>query len=357
MFAFTPQARVALRATAFAAGLALAAPAVATADPFDLTALVSDLAGAAATLDADLINPWGIAFNPNGTAWVANNRSGKATLYDGNGVKQGLVVTIPANGAGQGTPTGVVFNGTPDFKFATTPGATPVAASFLFVSMDGLVSAWAPGITTAVPVAMQPGSIYTGVALSGNGTVNRLYAADFFGGKIDVYSNAFAPTSVPGGFVDASIPEGYGPFNVTAIQGNLYVASAKIGDRGVDRGAGRGFVRVFDTDGFLVDRGLSRGHLNAPWGIALAPAGFGRFSNRLLVGNFGDGVINAYDAASGGFVGSLRTGAGKPERIDGVWAIAFGNGVRGQHTDALFFAAGVADETHGVYGRIDADED
>jgi uncharacterized protein (TIGR03118 family) len=194
--------------------------------------------------------------------------------------KQGLVVTIPANGAGQGTPTGVVFNGTPDFKFATTPGATPVAASFLFVSMDGLVSAWAPGLTTAVPVATQPGAIYTGVALTGNGAVNRLYAADFFGRKIDVYSNSFAPTSVPGAFVDASIPEGFGPFNVTAIQGNLYVAYARIGDGGVDRGEGRGFIRVFDADGFLVDRGLSHGHLNAPWGIALAPAGFGRFSNR-----------------------------------------------------------------------------
>jgi uncharacterized protein (TIGR03118 family) len=355
VFTFTSRARVALRTTALAASLAFAVPALAGPDPFDLTALVSDLAGAASTLDADLINPWGIAFNPNGTAWVADNRSGKATLYDGNGVKQGLVVTIPANGGAQGTPTGIVFNGTPDFKFAPTPGATPVAASFVFVSLDGLVSAWTPGLTTAVPVATQPGAIYTGVALAGNGTANRLYAADFFGRKIDVYSNTFAPSSVAGGFADASIPAGYGPFNVTAIQGNLYVAYAKIGAGGVDRGAGRGFVRVFDADGFLIDRGLSRGHLDAPWGIALAPAGFGRFSHRLLVGNFGDGTINAYDAATGGFVGSLRTGTGRPEHIERLWAIAFGNGVRAQHTDALFFAAGVDDETHGVYGRIDAD--
>jgi uncharacterized protein (TIGR03118 family) len=355
--AFVPQARVALRATALAAGLALAAPALADADPYAITRLVSDQPGIAAIQDTDLVNPWGIAFNPNGTAWVANNRSGKATLYDGNGVKQGLIVTIPSNGAGPGTPTGVVFNGTTDFKFATTPGATPVAASFLFVSMDGLVSAWAPGLTTAVPVATGPGAVYTGVAITGNGVVNRLYAADFFGGKIDVYSNAFAPTTVPGGFADPTIPPGFGPFNVTAIQGNLYVAYAKIGDGGVESGAGKGFVRVFDADGFPVDRGLSRGHLDAPWGMALAPAGFGRFSNRLLVGNFGDGVINAYDAANGNFVGRVRTSPGKPQGTDGLWAIAFGNGVRAQHTDALFFAAGVDGETHGLYGRIDVDEE
>jgi uncharacterized protein (TIGR03118 family) len=263
VFASNSQARVALRATAFAVGLALAAPAVATPDPFDLSALVSDLAGAAPTLDADLVNPWGIAFNPNGTAWVANNRSGKATLYDGNGVKQGLVVTIPSNGAGQGRRPASYSTARPTSSSRRRPAPRRSRPR----SCSSAWTAWCPH----GPRASRPrsggdaaGLDLHGVALTGNGAVNRLYAADFFGRKIDVYTNAFAPTSVPGGFVDASIPEGFGPFNVTAIQGNLYVAYAKIGENGVDRGAGRGFVRVFDADGFLVDRGLSHGHLNAP---------------------------------------------------------------------------------------------
>jgi uncharacterized protein (TIGR03118 family) len=348
-------ARNVLRASVFAAALALAAPVLAVPNDYDVTTLATDVAGGPLVPDPDVVNPWGVAFNPNGTAWVANNRSGKATLYDGNGVKQSLVVTIPAlAGTGQGTPTGVVFNSTPDFKFATAPGATPVPASFIFVSLDGLVSAWAPGLTTAVPVQNAP-SVYTGVAIAANGTANRLYAANFLGGKIDVYTNTFTATTVPGGFSDPTIPAGFGPFNITAIQGNLYVAYARIGAP-VDPGPGQGFVRVFDADGFPLDKGISRGHLNAPWGMAIAPAGFGRFSHRLLVGNFGDGTINAFDIDNGNFVGHLNEDRRTPVVFDGLWAIVFGNGVRAQQTDALFFAAGIDGETHGVYGRIDANE-
>lgn len=355
MFAFSPHARLAVPATLFAVSLALAAPTLAAPNSYEVTPLDSDVAGNAAVTDPDLVNPWGVAFNPNGVVWVADNHTGKSTLYDGNGIKQGLVVTIPAvQGNGQGSPTGITYNGTQDFKITIAAGATPTAAPFIFVSEDGLVSAWAPGITTAMPVATNTSAVYKGVAIAGDGKVNRLYAADFPGGKIDVYSNAFAPTSVPGGFADSSIPHGYGPFNIANIQGNLYVAYAKVGDGGDEQaGPSLGFVRVFDADGYLLSRLISRGVLNAPWGMTLAPAGFGRFSNSLLVGNFGDGFINAFDVPTGFFVGRLRFNKGKPEGLEGLWGIAFGNGVRDQPTDTLFFAAGPDDENHGLYGRIE----
>jgi uncharacterized protein (TIGR03118 family) len=352
-------ARHAARATIVAAGIALAAPALADSNQYAIRNLVSDVPGAAEQLDPDLVNPWGVAFNPNGFVWVVDNGTGKSTLYDGNGIKQALIVTIPsASGADPGTPTGITFNGTSDFRIAVAPGATPVVAPFIFVSEDGVISAWAPPLTTAQVVATNPAANYKGVAIAGDGVANHLYAADFVGRKIDVYTSTFAPSSVPGGFADPSIPPGYGPFNIMAFQGNLYVAYAKIGDEGDEvAGKGFGFVRVFDANGVLLKRLVSRGPLNAPWGMALAPAGFGRFSNRLLVGNFGDGMINAFDLKTGHFAGRLRFGKGKPEGIEGLWGIAFGPGVRNQPTDTLFFAAGIDDEEHGLYGRIEATED
>jgi len=351
--------RAAARMTFVAAALALAAPANADPNLYTQRNLVADVAGAAEQVDPDLLNPWGIAFNPNGFVWVNDNHAGKSTLYDGNGVKQSLVVTIPsANGSDTGSPTGITFNGTGDFKIAVSPGATPIVAPFIFVSEDGVVSAWAPPLTTAQVAATNPAANYKGVAITGDGVANHLYAADFVGRKIDVYSSTFAPTSVPGAFADPSIPPGYGPFNIMAFQGNLYVAYAKIGDEGDEVvGKGLGYVRVFDANGVLLKRLISRGPLNAPWGMALAPAGFGRLSNRLLVGNFGDGMINAFDEKSGRFVGRLRTGKGKHEGIEGLWGIAFGPGVRAQPTDVLFFAAGVGDEEHGLYGRLEPTED
>ena len=359
MFAFTSHAHSVARATLVAAGIVLSAPASADPALYEIVPLVSDVVGVAPTPDPDLANPWGVAFNPTGVVWVADNHTGRSTLYDGHGTKQALVVTIPAaDAAGTGSPTGITFNGTGDFKIAVAPGATPIVAPFIFVSEDGVVSAWAPSLTTAQVVATNVAANYKGVAIAGDGVANRLYAADFVGNKIDVYTNAFAPTTVDGGFVDASIPPGYGPFNIMAFQGNLYVAYAKVGDEGDEVvGRGLGFVRVFDAEGFLLKRLISRGPLNAPWGMALAPAGFGRFSNRLLVGNFGDGLINAFDVADGHHVGRLRTGKGKPEGIEGLWGIAFGNGVRDQPTDTLFFAAGIEDEEHGLYGRIESTED
>ena len=351
-------ARNAARATIVAAGVALAAPALADPGLYTVRNLVSDVAGEAEQLDPDLRNPWGVAFNPNGFVWVADNHAGVSTLYDGNGIKQSLVVTIPsANGTDTGSPTGITFNGTQDFRIIVPPAVTSVPAAFLFVSEDGVISAWAGGPTAQV-VATNASANYKGVAITGDGTANHLYAADFVGGKIDVYTSTFAPTTVPGGFADPSIPAGFGPFNIMAFQGNLYVAYAKVGDEGDEAvGKGLGYVRVFDANGVLLKRLISRGPLNAPWGMAIAPAGFGRFSNRFLVANFGDGIINAFDVKTGHQVGRLRTGKGKPEGIEGLWGIAFGPGVRSQPTDTLFFAAGINDEENGLYGRIEPVED
>ncbi|HEX6793272.1 MAG TPA: TIGR03118 family protein, partial [Casimicrobiaceae bacterium] len=211
------------------------------------------------------------------------------------------------------------------------------------------------GAVATIKFAAQDGASYKGIALAGDGAHFRLYAADFHNGKIDVLDNAFVPTSVAGGFVDRNIPSGFAPFNIMNLQGNLYVSYAKQqpGSDDEAHGVGLGFVDVFDADGFLLARVATRGKLNAPWGMAIAPAGFGAFSNHLLVGNFGDGTINAYDLKNFTFAGQLRGSNGRALVIDGLWGIAFGNGFQQQPTDTLFFAAGPDDEGHGLYGRID----
>jgi uncharacterized protein (TIGR03118 family) len=351
-------ARQAFPATLFAVSFALAAPSHADSTAYQVTKLVSDVAGTAANTDTQLKNPWGVAFNPNGFVWVADNHAGASTLYDGNGVKQSLVVTIPAaSGTGTGSPTGITFNGTNDFNVVTNAppsNANPTPARFIFASEDGAITAWAPGITVAI-LKVTADASYKGIAIAGNGNANLLFAADFRGGKIDVYTTAFAPTTVPGGFADPRLPKGYKPFNVMNIKGNLYVAYA-FAEEGSDEetaGRGLGIVNVFDADGFLLKRLISHGQLNAPWGMALAPAGFGKFSNMLLVGNFGDGTIHAYDPSDGGHRGRLRDG-NADLKLDGLWGIAFGPGVQHQPTDTMFAAAGIGDEEHGLYARIEA---
>jgi uncharacterized protein (TIGR03118 family) len=322
--------------------------------------LVSDPASGIASPnhDPNLKNGWGIAFNPTAVVWVAANHAGKSTLYDGNGAVQSLVVTIPsANGTDMGSPTGIVFSGSNDF--AVTAAGVSGPSRFIFASEDGMISGWAPNVdgTHAIKGWLNPNAVYKGLALAGNGENNFLYAADFRNRKIDVYDKTFHPVQLAATqFRDNEIPSNYGPFNIQNILGNLYVAYAKKDPNSDDElaGPGTGFVDVFDADGNLLKRLARHGTLNAPWGLALAPTGFGRFSNRVLVGNFGDGTINAYDPHSGHFAGRLRTPDGKLLKIDGLWGIAFGNGVRSQPTDTLFFAAGPNDEVNGLYGRVEA---
>jgi len=309
-------------------------------------------------VDANLVNAWGIAFNPQGFVWVANNHTSTSTLYDGNGVPQSLVVSIPAGNAGDAAPTGIVFNSTSGF--AVTQAGVSGASAFIFVGEAGTVSGWSPAVnrTNAVKVVDRSASstVYKGLAIATQGAATFLYAADFHNGVVDVYDSNFAPVITAGAFTDANLPAGFAPFGIQAIGGLIYVSYAKREAQGDDEeaGAGLGAVDVFDTAGTLVKRLIpAGGKLNAPWGIAMAPANFGKFSNALLVGNFGDGRINAFDAATGASLGTISQSDGTPIAVDGLWGIAFGNGLNSQPTNTLFYAAGPAGETHGVYGRID----
>ena len=327
-----------------------------TASVYAATSLVSDVAQLpAAHTDANLVNAWGLAFNPRGYVWVAANGTAKSTLYDGNGVPQALVVDTPA------APTGIVFNGTQDFKLSRN-GVT-AASPFIFASESGSISAWSPSVSpTSALVAYDGGaggsgggSVYKGLAISAHAGANYLYAADFHNGRVDVFDASFAKVALPGAFSDPGLPAGYAPFGIQAIGERIYVAYAKREASGDDEqaGAGLGVVNVFDSGGNLIRRLVNGGALNAPWGMALAPADFGSASNMLLIGNFGDGKINAYDPATGAAVGALAQADGTPLAIDGLWGIGFGNGLNSQPLNVLFYAAGPNDETHGRYRRID----
>ena len=340
------------------AGLAWSDDNVAPGTSYTIHNLVSDGAVPAPHVDPNLKNGWGVAFNPNGFQWVADNGTGKATLYDGNGVPQSLVVAIPGPGGAQGAPTGIVFSSSNDFM--VTKGSVSGPSRFIFATEDGTISGWAPNVdpTHAILAVDSSASnaVYKGLALAANGNGNFLYAADFHNGKIAVFDNKFHPATLPGNFSDPHLPPGFAPFGIQNLNGNLYVSYAKQNAELHDdvAGPGLGFVNIFNANGQLIRRIASRGSLNAPWGLALAPADFGIFSNSLLVGNFGDGRISAFDLPTGNFLGQMRGPDGKRLVIDGLWGIAFGNGILNQPTNVLFFAAGPNGEKDGLYGRIEA---
>jgi uncharacterized protein (TIGR03118 family) len=309
-------------------------------------------------VDPHLVNAWGIAFNPQGFVWVANNGTSTSTLYDGNGVPQSLVVAIPPGNAGSAAPTGIVFNGSSDFQ--VSQAGVSGASAFLFVGEAGTVSGWSPGVnmTNAIKVVdgAAQGKVYKGVAIASVAGASRLYAADFHNGVVDMFDANFAPVVTAGAFHDPALPAGYAPFGIQAIGNQIFVAFAKQDATAHDAviGAGLGALDVFDTSGSLVRQLVPvGGPLNAPWAIAQAPASFGPFGNALLVGNFGDGTINAFAATTGTSLGMLTAPGGAAIAIDGLWGLAFGNGINAQPTTTLFYAAGPADETNGVYGRID----
>src|ERR1700719_283519 len=335
----------ALRQALFVATLAsgLAAGAAFAANSYAVRNLVSDGGVPAEHRDDNLKNGWGIALSATSPIWVSDNGTGMATLYDG---------------LGNMLSTGVVFNGSNDF--VVRRGTAAGAARFIFSSEDGLISGWSPGVdaTHAIPAVFMSSAVYKGLTLASNGGVNMLYAADFHGHKIDVFGPNFTPRKMPGAFVDPNIPANFSPFNILALGGRLYVTYAQKEEDGNDEvdGPGLGIVDAFDTGGHLLQRVATAGALNAPWGMAIAPANFGDFSNSLLVGNFGDGTINAFDPANGAFLGQLRTPDGQILVIDGLWGIAFGNGSTAQNlpSNTLFFAGGPNGEENGVFGRIDA---
>ena len=333
--------------------------------------LVSDGALPADHVDPSLRNAWGIVFNPNGAVWVADNKTNTSTLYDGTGTKVSLgtfpEVHLPPGSNGDASPTGIVFNSSTDFAISPqgsqgAPGqaGTPAPSVFIFAGENGTIMGWSPTLSLGNAFLAYDdktgGAIYKGLALAQNGQGNFLYATDFHNAKIDVFDKTFTRVTLPGAFKDTDVPQGYAPFGIRNIQGNLYVTFAKQDANRQDdvRGVGFGFVDVFDANGSLVRRLAARGSLNAPWGIALAPADFGQFSNRLLVGNFGDGTIDAFDPATGAFLGQLRATNGQVLKIDDLWGLSFGNGLLGQPTSSLFFTSGPGAEQHGLYGHIDA---
>ncbi len=330
------------------------------ANAYTVTNLVSDGVVPALHTDENLVNGWGITAGPTTPWWVANNGTDTSTLYDGTGAARPLVVSVP------GAPTGTVFNGTADFVVSAGGGSGP--ARFLFATEGGMVEGWNPGVPPP-PTSTQAqvgadrsnvGAIYKGLAIGQVGTANYLYATDFHNGRIDVFDGMFALQSWPGAFRDRHLPHGYAPFGIQNLGGRLFVTYAKQDAAAEDEiaGRGRGFVDVFGTDGRFQGRVASRGDLNAPWGLAWAPAGFGRFSGDLLVGNFGDGRIHAYrwDAREHEWdeAGTLRGTNHRPISIDGLWGIGFGNGSASGPTTTLYFAAGPDDEAHGLFGSITA---
>ena len=349
-----------LQVAAFTFGLALSAAAGADPGNYIVHNLVSNQANVADHQDGNLQNAWGIVFGPTTPVWVSDNATGVATIYDGAGnpILVGspptAQVTIPG-----GVPTGVTFNpSASDFQVSCGSPLTSAPATFLWATENGTIAGWraACGSSAVIlPTATSPNAVYKGIAIAGDGGTHfRLFAADLFNGKIDVFDSSFMPTTAPGGFADPNLPPGFAPFNILALQGNLYVSYAfhVAGDHDETAGPGLGIVDVFDANGFLIERVATGGKLNAPWGMAIAPAGFGKFSEMLLVGNFGDGTINAFDTKNNTFAGQLRAGNGQVLVIDGLWGIAFGNNFRSQPANTLFFAAGPNDESNGLYGTI-----
>jgi uncharacterized protein (TIGR03118 family) len=322
--------------------------------------LISDVATWAPTVDPNLVNGWGLAAGPTTPWWVADNGTDLSTVYNGDGTIRPLVVSVMS------APTGIVFNGGTGFKVGS--GETSGAARFIFATEEGTILGWntavpAAGSTTAFVMADRSnvGAVYKGLAIATLEGALHLYATDFKNGRVDVFGPDWGMHSLgAGAFTDKKLPKDYAPFGIQAVGDRIFVTFAKQQAGSTDElaGQGRGFVDEFDVNGHLVARVATRGQLNAPWGIAMAPvSGFDKFNGCLLVGNFGDGHINGYKKDRHGHwkpVGALRTTRGKKVTIDGLWGIAFGHGsgTPSGPADALYFSAGPGDESHGLFGRI-----
>lgn len=355
--------RALLAPIALAAAACLTTVAYADADHFayQQTNLVSDGAVQALTTDGHLKNPWGIVAFPGGPFWISDNGLGLSTLYDGKGDIVPLTVTIPppAGSAGAAaSPTGIVWNPNPQ-AFLLAPGA---AALFIFATEDGTISAWNPTVDRSAAVLKVDnsqggnGAVYKGLALAANSHGVFLYATNFRNGTVDVFDSTFKPATLSGSFSDPRIPAGYAPFGIALIDGNLFVSYAKQDAAKHDdvAGQGHGFVDVFDTSGNLIRRFAARGALDSPWGMVRAPLDFGAFGAQVLIGNFGDGHISAFDS-DGDFRGQLRSASGSRITINGLWGLIFGTGLAAD-SNALYFTAGTNDEADGLFGKVQAAE-
>jgi uncharacterized protein (TIGR03118 family) len=375
------------------------------------TNLVSDLPGVAQLQDPNLVNPWGISESSGSPFWISDNNAGVSTLYNSNPDHvppvptsiNSLVVSIPAPGdplGATGTPTGTVFNidggAAGGFKvsgFNKSGTAASAAAVFLFATEDGTIVGWNPGVNpqgfdptkagtygiiavdnsgnnfTEPDPNEQTGAVYKGLTIASSTTpifsgdaasTTVLYASNFRSGQVEAYDPTFTQIKLPtGAFSDPNLPKGYAPFNVQVLNNKVYVTFAKQNKARHDdaAGEGRGFVDVFNLDGTPGlaggnERLVSRGALNSPWGLAIAPASFGSLAGDLLVGNFGDGFINVYDPTTGASQGQLTDPDGEPIQIDGLWALKVGNGANGGSANDVYFTAGLFGETHGLFGSL-----
>ena len=327
------------------------------------TNLVSNIAGLATITDPLLVNPWGLSRSPTSPFWTSNQGTNTSTLYaiTGStnvtqvlGVNANGFVGIPTTAAGPQGPTGQVAN-TNTASFQLTPGNASTSARFIFADLNGTISGWAGGLTSTIQVTT-PGAVYTGLAINSAGT--RLYAADSAGGRVNVFDSSFAPVSLPGSFIDPNLPAGFVPFNVQNIAGKIYVTYAPAGLAAQRAAApGAGFVSVFDDNGAFQQRLISGSQLAAPWALALAPATFGEFGGDLLVGNFSfaDSVINAFDAVTGAFEGSIPINVGAGNTPGGLWGIMFGSGAgNGGDANTLYFVDGINGEAAGLFGAVAA---
>lgn len=321
----------------------------------DITTNSSSISSAP-TVDPNLVNPWGLSRATGSPWWISDNGSGLSTLYDGTGAIVPLVVTIPPPNGTEGTaaPTGTVFNYTTNFEVASGQPAV-----FLFVTEDGTISGWNPNVNLNASVTMVNApkqAIYKGCALAMTAAGPRLYVTNFKTGNVEVWDGSFHRQRAEERFHDR-LPSNYAPFGIQNVGGNIVVTFAQRdpGSTDENHGAGLGFVRVFDTAGNVLVRIQHGTYLNAPWGIALAPGDFGPFSHRLLIGNFGDGTINAFNAFSGKFEGTLLDSAtGGTLSIEGLWALSFGDGTTSGSATTMYFTAGPTDESNGILGTLTA---
>jgi uncharacterized protein (TIGR03118 family) len=337
--------------------LSLALPALAysqASNSFTQSNLVSDGSVPARTIDPQLINPWGIAIGQQTPFWINTAGSGFSEVYDSGGNKQ-FVVQIPPTGGNSntGSPAGIAFNpSTTDFII---PHST--AATFIFGSLDGTISAWNASLTNAQVVVDGSGlgASYTGLAIEKNGANSYILAANFLANSVDLYETEFAHIALAGHFIDPAVPQGYAPFNVHVLNSQVYVTFAMQTPGGgpPTAGDGAGYVSVFDLNGNLLHHAIAGGMLNAPWGIAMAPASFGAFGGDLLIANFGDGKINAFDPTTFAFKGQLQNSSGNPIQNDRMWELVFGQNGTGD-PNTLYFSAGVNDEKGGLFGAITA---
>jgi uncharacterized protein (TIGR03118 family) len=354
--------------TVLAIGILAAAPVSAkniqAQNSYTVHSLQSDNGVDGSTVDTNLVNGWGIAALPTSPWWVADNGTDKSTLYTGAGAKVPITVSVP------GGPTGIVANAA-GTGFVVSGGGVSGASRFIFATEAGEIRGWNPTVPTGpTPPSMvtevgspADGAIYKGLAIGTSGGQQYLYAANFHGAEVEVYDSTFAEVHWAGAFEDPGIPAGFAPFGIQNLNGMIFVAYAKQDADAKDEiaGDGLGYVSAFGTDGSFLGRVASGGALNAPWGLAWAPLtdghghpGFGKFSGDLLVGNFGDGRINAFAWTGSGWEarGHLKTANHHPLVIDGLWGIGFGNGSGSGPITTLYFAAGPDDESHGLYGSV-----